>query len=154
MAIMIVMALIAIPSTVDAWNRYRLDGAVRSVAVQVRSARLTAVTNNRTMRLRFNCPNAGVFRAVEITGNAAIDNAGNRCAFAFPDNDPVNPPNSDLGPAYLPNGITFAAVQDLLITPRGQVTAVTGNMPAAISVTNGNETRILTVSTAGLVQMP
>ena len=50
------------------------------------------------MRVRFNCPATGQMRVVEVTGNAAIDTAGDRCdlgAYPYPDTDASTAPNND-----------------------------------------------------------
>ena len=145
---------ITVPLSVAALGQYRLDGAARAVGGQIRSARLAAVTSNRTMRVRFNCPAVRSYRAVEITGNAAIDDAADRCTLAWPDPDPNAAPNVDGPPMWLPDDITFGATQDLRISPAGVITPVTGAMPALIQVTDGTQTVQITVSAAGRIQTP
>ena len=77
-----VMAVSALLGTTTAFRRYQLESATRTVAAQVRSARLRAVTANETMRVRFNCPAPGQLRIVQLVGTPAIDNAADRCSAA------------------------------------------------------------------------
>ena len=143
---------IAVPNMLQAIRFYRINSASRQVAAQIRTARLAAVTTNRTMIVRFNCPAARQYRFVEFTGDPVIDNAANRCAAPYPDPDPVALPNNDGPPRWLPDTMNFGAVQDLRISTTGLVTPLAGGVPAVIQVTNGALTRQITVSAAGRVQ--
>ena len=147
------LTAIAVPQFLTALNQYRTNSASREVSAQIRNARLTAVTTNRTMLVRFNCPGPRQYRVVEFTGVPAIDNAGDRCAAAWPDADPATLPNNDGPPAILPDTVTFGALQDLRISTTGLVTPLTGGMPALIEVTNGVRTRQITVSASGRIRM-
>ncbi|MEX2272362.1 MAG: prepilin-type N-terminal cleavage/methylation domain-containing protein [Vicinamibacterales bacterium] len=157
--VLLVVALIgviggvALPQVIEALQRYRLFSAGREVAAQIRSARLAAVTTNRVMIVRFNCPAARQYRFIEVTGNAAIDTDPDRCAFPPADSDPATLPNSDGLPAMLPDTMAFGATQDLQIGPTGLITPLAGGMPALIQVTNGTITGQITVSATGRVQM-
>ena len=144
---------IAMPQIFEALRRYRTFSAAREVAGQIRSARLAAVTTNRVMVVRFNCPAAGQYRFLEVTGNPAIDNAANRCAFPFPDPDPNVLPNNDGAPRMLPDTIVFGATQDLRIGTTGLITPVLGGTPAQIQVVNGGLIGLVTASTAGRVRV-
>ncbi len=152
-----VLMAVTVPGATTASRRHHLTAATREVAAQVRLARLKAVTANRTIRVRFNCPAAGQFRVVEVVNNAAIDNAGDRCSsttYPYPDPNPAAQPNLDGPVMVLRGGITFGGVQDLDIAPTGRVTALTGEVPATIGVTNSHETQNVTVSATGRVQVP
>jgi len=159
MEILVVVALIAtvtgiaVPQFLTAMEQYRVNSAGRQVAAQIRAARLAAVTANRVMLVRFNCPGPRMYRVVEFTGNPVIDNAADRCSAPWPDPDPATLPNVDGPPAYLPDTMVFGALQDLRINTTGQVTPLTGGMPALIEVTNGSRVGQITVSTAGRVQI-
>src|SRR5687768_3077063 len=144
---------IAVPQFMTALTQYRTNSASREVAAQIRNARLAAVTTNRTMLVRFNCPGPRQYRVVQLTGVAAIDDAADRCAAPYPDADPVALPNNDGPPAILPDTVAFGALQDLRISTTGLVTPLTGGMPALIEVTNGQRTRQITVSASGRVRM-
>ncbi len=152
-----VLMAVTVPGATTASRRYHLAAATRDVAAQVRVARLRAVTANRTIRVRFNCPAAGQFRVVEVVNNAAIDNAADRCSsttYPYPDPNPVALPDLDGPVMVLRGGITFGGIQDLDIAPTGRVTALTGAVPATIGVTNSYETQNVTVSATGRVQVP
>lgn len=156
LAIIATAAGVAVPLAVGGLQTTRLNAAGRALSTDIAAMRLQAVTKNRAMRLRLNCPAPGLYRAVEWTGNAGIDTAANRClpaAYPYPDPDPVAAPNIDLPLRYLPAGITFGAVQEIHIDTRGRVTAVTGGIPATIGVTDGTTTRQVRISAAGQVQI-
>ena len=152
-----VLMAVTVPGATSASRRYHLAAATREVGAQVRLARLKAVTANRTIRVRFNCPAAGQFRVVEVVNNAAIDNAADRCSsttYPYPDPNPAAQPDLDGPVMVLRGGITFGGVQDLDIDPTGRVTALTGAVPATIGVTNSYDTQNVTVSATGRVQVP
>ena len=152
-----VLMAVTVPGATSASRRYHLAAATRGVGAQVRLARLKAVTANRTIRVRFNCPAAGQFRVVEVVNNAAIDNAADRCSsttYPYPDPNPAAQPDLDGPVMVLRGGITFGGVQDLDIDPTGRVTALTGAVPATIGVTNSYDTQNVTVSATGRVQVP
>lgn len=152
----VVLAAISMPMALSAIQGYRLNGAAREVSNEIAAMRLQAVSKNRTMRLRLNCPAAGMYRATEWTGTAAIDTAGNRClptAYPFPDTDAANAPNADGALRYLPQGITFGALQEVEISTLGRITAVTGALPAQIEVSDGTTIRRLRINAAGQVQI-
>lgn len=159
MEVLVVVALIAtvtgiaVPQMLAAIEHYRVNSAGRQVSAQIRAARLAAVTANRVMLVRFNCPGPSMYRVVEFTGNPVIDNAADRCSAPWPDNDPVALPNVDGPPSYLPDTMAFGATQDLRISTTGQFTPLAGGMPALIEVTNGSRVEQITVSTAGRVQI-
>jgi prepilin-type N-terminal cleavage/methylation domain-containing protein len=153
-ALIAVVSAVTVPFTAGALARYRLNDAARAVAGQIRSARLAAVTGNRAVRVRFNCPGARSYRFVEVTGDPAIDNAADRCSFAWPDLDPNALPNRDGAPMLLPDGISFGPTQDLEVATSGRISPLAGAAPASIQVTNGTETRQITASAAGRIQSP
>lgn len=159
MEVLVVVALVAtvggfaVPQLSTALEEYRLNSAGRQVAAQIRAARLAAVTANRVMLVRFDCPGPNMYRVVEFTGVPAIDTAADRCSAPWPDPDPATLPNVDGPPAVLPDTMTFALTQDLRISTTGQVTPLAGGMPAIIRVTNGTRVGQITVSAAGRVQV-
>ena len=99
------LTAIAVPLTGDIRATIKLNEAARQVQREFAEARLRAVSSNRSLRVRTNCPSAGFVRTVEVVGTAAIDNAANRCthaAYPFPpDNDLMTRPNYD-GPDVPP----------------------------------------------------
>ena len=152
-----ILSATAVPVIGTGMRRFHLNSAVRQVATQLRTARLAAVSANRTMRVRFNCPAAGQFRIVEITGNSSIDNDADRCSetsYPFPDADAANVPDKDGPVVTLGAAITFGTVQNLDFAPTGRVTAVTGATPVSINVSDVSRTVTLTITAAGRVQLP
>ena len=153
-----IMAAIAVPPAATAVRRYQLRAATREVAAQIRAARLRAVTSNRTMRVRFNCPAAGQFRVVEVVGVAAVDGAADRCSLtAYPYPSPAPPaarPNHDGPVVALPGQTGFGGFQDIDIAANGRVTPLAGGLPVTITVADNYENQNLTVSASGRVQLP
>ncbi len=156
-----ILSAVAVPSIGGAMQRYRMNTATRTITTEIRAARFTAVAKNRTMRVRFNCPGPGQYRTIEVTGNALIDNAADRCsetAYPYPDPNPAVAPNAD-GPAmWINQGAALGAVQDLQISNRGRIqplancpACAVAAPPASIALTNGYETQTITVSASGMV---
>src|SRR4249920_2857737 len=93
------LAAIAMPVMKDMTASIKLNEAARMVEREMADARLKAVSSNRVIRVRLNCPAAGYIRSVEVLGTAA-DTAGNRCSttaypFPPPDDDIMTRPNFD-----------------------------------------------------------
>ena len=77
----------------------KLSEATRLVERELQTARLKAVSTNRRLRVRPNCPATGYIRTVEVLGTAA-DTASGRCSqttYPFPpsDQDMITRPNFD-----------------------------------------------------------
>src|SRR6478736_8713115 len=94
-----VLAAIGLPVMKDMTASIKLNEAARLVEREMQDARLKAVSSNRVIRVRLNCPATGYIRSVEVLGTAA-DNASNRCLnnaypFPAPDTDIMTRPNFD-----------------------------------------------------------
>jgi type IV fimbrial biogenesis protein FimT len=151
---------IGVPVMLDVTESSKLTGAAREVERELQSARLRAVANNRSLRVRLNCPATGYYRTVEVLGTAA-DNATNRCllsAYPFPaDNDVITRPNFDGPVRVLPN---MATVTDAALEFRADGTAfnVVANVaqplaaPLTITVTRKGKTKAMTVNGVGKIQ--
>jgi Tfp pilus assembly protein FimT len=129
-AVTMITVGLAAPSITGAIETYQFNSEVQSVAATIRSARFTAVASNVRMRVRFNCPVAGQMRVVEVTGDAAIDNAANRCdpaVYPYPDADANTAPNND-GPVMQMGSATDLPtdVSGLEISTAGRVVPITG----------------------------
>ncbi len=158
------LSAVTVPAISGAMRRYRMNSATRMITAEIRAARFTAVARSRTMRVRFNCPGPGQFRVVEVVGNAAIDNAADRCsetAYPYPDPNPAVAPNADGPVIWMTQGAAFGALQDLEISTRGRIQPLIGcpacavaAPPASIGLTNGYETQTITVSASGMVSTP
>src|SRR5688572_13269848 len=131
---MIVLALIgilsgiAIPAIGNLSENMKLGINAREVERELQSARLKAVTSNRPIRVRFNCPVAGQYRTVELIGSAssphANDTPADRCqetAYPFPaaDREPLTRPNHDGPLRRLSDKVTFGAAKNLEFWPDG-----------------------------------
>lgn len=142
-----VSAAITGPAMNNAFDRNKVFTSSELVAAQIREARLSAITRNTRYRVRFNCPDAGSMRMLEVTGDASIDNAENRCR---------TPRELDGRPIYLAQNVGFGW-QDpptLEIDGRGQISAIGGTMPLNIAVTYAEFTRTISVSATGRVRTP
>jgi type II secretory pathway pseudopilin PulG len=157
-----ILAVMTVPTVTSAMRMNAITSAGQIVAATIRSARYTAISTSRTVRVRFDCPSAGAFRVVETIGTAA-DSAANRCnnaAYPFPDANAQTLPDVD-GPAlHLPGGTTFATAQDLEIDSNGRVTRLIGcpacaaaSGAATASVTDGGLTRTVTVTPNGRISI-
>ena len=154
-AIVALMSAMAVPVMSGARRRAAVAAAQREVAGQIRAARFAAITSNKIMRVRFACPAAGQYRVIELTGVSSIDTDSNRCSYPWqPDSDPATVPNFDGPIMNLPEGVSFAATQNLEISTRGIVTVTTGSLPGTIQVTDGSSTFTITASASGRIQTP
>lgn len=98
-ALIAIVGAMAVPQMVDIAAAMRLNQATRELERELQTARLKAVSSNRWLRVRLNCPAAGSYRIVEFLGTAA-DTSADRCResvypYPAPDNDPLTRPNSD-----------------------------------------------------------
>ena len=130
-ALISIVAAMAMPLFTSSSAQLRLSNATRAVERELQIARMKAVRANRVMRMRFNCPAAGEYRAVELLGtlNApAVDDDDARAAarcnvtnYPFPDTDPefFAIPNNDGPVQTLPEDVTFGAAQTIDFWPDG-----------------------------------
>jgi prepilin-type N-terminal cleavage/methylation domain-containing protein len=153
-ALISLMSAMAVPLMSGARRRSAVFAAQRDVASQIRTARLSAVTANKVMEVRFGCPDATRYRVIEITGDATIDADTARCSYPWPDFDSTVLPNLDGPIVQLPDGVTFGTTQNLSISTRGLITPLTGSTPATIQVTDGSNTFQVTASAAGRIRTP
>jgi type II secretory pathway pseudopilin PulG len=161
-----VLSAMAVPSIQDIQNSIALGEATRRIESELQQAKLLAVTTNRPIRVRFNCPQAGYYRTVELIGTPsnpdAADDAANRCSGAmYPsppaDQNPLTRPNHD-GPArQLDPRVTFGAVQTIEFWPDGTAHINAGGAnpwsqipPAGIAITLTKGAVVKTVTVNGL----
>jgi prepilin-type N-terminal cleavage/methylation domain-containing protein len=157
-----IFSAIAVPSTATAMRQYSLNNAAQMVGSAVRAARHTAISTNKTVRIRFNCPSKGAFRVVEVVGSG-VDTAPDRCSetpYPYPDGNPDVAPDVDGPVLRLSSDIAFGTFQDAEIDPNGRVvplTACPSCAPAtgavAVSLTNGTATRTLTITANGRIAL-
>jgi len=174
LGLIVTVAAIAVPSLTNTIDGMRLGMESRAVEREMQLARLGAVTTNRPIRLRFNCPSAGYYRRVEVigsinnpnTGDDADNRAAVRCSdvtYPYPatDNDPITRPNNDGPKMKLNTKVTFAATQTLEFWPNGTVHLYTAGStpwlpvggPVNIILTSAGVNRSVTVNVLGKTQI-
>ena len=157
-----IMAM-AVPVAQDVTAAIKLSEASRMIEREFQDARLRAVSTNRVLRVRLNCPTTGQMRTVEVLGTSA-DNATTRCAtssYPFPpaDQDLGTRPNYDGPLRYIPNEATVNTVA-LQFLPDGTAQLVSAGgvatslaTPQTVTITRRNRSRTVTVNGAGKVQL-
>jgi len=166
-AVLCIIASASVPSLMHVVNGMKLGQAQRDVYQEMQAARLIAVSSNRPMRIRFNCPSAGQYRLTELMGSPTrpdpTDSAADRCSdtkWKYPanDNDPTTRPNRDGPVRRLPDTVTFETAAALEFWPDGTVhRQVSGESPwAQVSAAGGTvvtiakDTTVKTISVNGL----
>jgi Tfp pilus assembly protein FimT len=170
MAVIGILSAIALPQVARIGDAIALGQAQRMVTSELQRARLKAVTTNRVMRVRFNCPVNGQFRIVELVGTstspAAQDTAANRCSgsvYPFPaaDANPVTLPNQDGPVRRIDPRVSFGATQIIEFRPSGTAWSVnadgTSSTPLAgdgvqLTVTKESYSKTIMVNALGKVQ--
>ncbi len=156
------LAAIAVPVMTDMTASIKLNEAARIVEREMQDARLKAVSSNRVIRVRLNCPAAGYIRSVEVLGTAA-DNASNRCMttpypFPPPDDDIMTRPNFDGPVRVLPNAATVTN-EVLQFSPDGTAVSVINGTPTTIAtpvtvtISRHGKSKTVTVNSVGKVQL-
>lgn len=170
-AVIGILAGVATPRLQDFASAIRLGQGQREVERELQTARLKAVTANRAVRVRFNCPVVGQYRMVELVGTPrnpdAIDDAPDRCSatkYTYPaaDMNPLTVPNHDGPVRLLPRDIAFGAAVDLEFWPDGsahQRSGTTNPWPVvvptgtAVTVTKGTQVKRITVNGLGKITL-
>jgi len=169
------VAAIAVPSLKNTIDSQRLGMEARNVEREMQLARLSAVSTNRPIRLRFDCPSVGYYRRVELIGSVDNPNTGddadNRAAvrcndgtYPYPaaDNDPITKPNNDGPKMQLNSKVTFGVggTQTLEFWPNGTVHYYNAagmwkplDGTANIILTSAGVTRSVTVNVLGKTQI-
>jgi type II secretory pathway pseudopilin PulG len=163
-----IVAAIAVPSMTNAIDATRLAQSSREVERELQIAKSRAVGKGRPVRIRFNCPSAGMYRITELIGTPTVpdaaDSAANRCneaVYPFPaaDNDPLTVPNLD-GPARrISSAVAFDQIQTIEFWPNGTAHYDTGVNPwpmipvggISVSLKRGNATTTITVNGLGKI---
>jgi prepilin-type N-terminal cleavage/methylation domain-containing protein len=156
------MAAVGLPVMKDMTASIKLNEAARVVTGELQDARIKAVSSNRVLRVRMNCPATGYVRRVEVLGTAT-DSASNRClqtAYPFPaaDNDVMTRPNYDGPVRGLPAGatVTDANVQ---FQPDGAASQVVNGVvqaittPVTVTITRAGKSRSVTINAVGKIQL-
>jgi prepilin-type N-terminal cleavage/methylation domain-containing protein len=137
-------AAMAIPFIQESTVRNSVWTTTEMIGVQVRQARLKAISRNTSFRIRFDCPAVGQMRVLVVTGDNTIDAAADRCSQYL---------EYDTGIFQMPPQVTYtSALPVLQVTGRGMYTAIGGAVPLTISVGYGGRTfRSMTVSATGQI---
>ena len=156
------LSVIALPVMQDVTATMKLNEAARLVEREMQDARLKAVSSNRVIRVRLNCPAAGYVRSVEVLGTA-VDTASNRCmttAYPFPpaDDDIMTRPNFDGPVRTVPNAATVTN-EVLQFSPDGTAAVVINGVPTTIAtpvtvtISRKSKSRTVTVNNVGKIQL-
>lgn len=156
------MATVALPIMKNMSSSIKLNEAARMVAGELQDARLKAVSANRVLRVRMNCPATGYIRRVEMLGTS-VDTASNRClqtAYPFPaaDNDVMTRPNYDGPVRMLPVGATVTS-SVLQFAPDGTANEVVSGVPQTIAttvtvtITREGKSKTVTINGIGKIQL-
>jgi Tfp pilus assembly protein FimT len=175
MAIIATVSAIAIPQVTSTLDSMRLGMSVRDVERELQFARLKAVSTNRPMRVRFDCPSAGKIRVVEVIGTSAIPDANDadavlgRCSeTTYPysptgaDQSRLTRPNNDGAIRTVYAGTTFTAKQTLEFWPNGTAhtacqaacdTSGTQINTVTLTMSRKSKTKNITVNGLGKILM-
>jgi len=130
-ALIAIVSAVGVPTITNMLPSMRVGMSARAVERQLQMARLKAVSTNRTVRVRFNCPEAGQYRMVELIGTPgfpATDDgdgvAATRCGYTkYPYPDPergvFDIPNNDGPIQTLDQNVAFVATQTIEFRPNG-----------------------------------
>lgn len=156
-----ILAGAAVPQLADMTGEMRLRQAVREVERELQTARLKAVTANRPIRVRFNCPSARQYRMVELIGTPSdphaedLDTDLSRCSdYPYPaaDQNRLTLPNHDGPVRQLHPAIEFSsgAAKTLEFWPDGSVhqwTTVATEAPWDVVRTSGTAVTLVKTGT-------
>ena len=169
MALLGTIAAIAVPAIHDVTSGIVHGQAQQLVESELQQARLKAVTSNRIVRVRFNCPANGQFRTVELIGTpaapATADTANNRCnatvyPFPPPDTNRLTLPNLDGPVKLLDTRVTFGAAPTIEFRPSGGAFTVNSDGTStpfvggqtAITLVKGGVIKTVRVNSLGKVE--
>lgn len=156
-------AAIAMPVMQDVSANIKLGEAARLVERELQTARLKAVSTNRALRVRPNCPASGYIRTVEVLGTAVLDASADRCnqtTYPFPaaDQDVITRPNFDGPVRVIPNEATVSTAT-LEFRPDGTALEVVSGAsqaiatPLTITITRQGKSKSVTINGAGKIQL-
>ena len=160
-AVAATLMAIGVPVLLDVNESTKLNAAGRELERELQSARLRAVTNNRPLRVRLNCPAVGYYRTVEVLGTVADDSV-DRCrqtVYPFPaDNDLMTRPNYD-GPTRVLPSLATVTTGVIEFRPDGTAHTVAGNVAqpiagtATLTLTRNGKSKVVTINGSGKIQI-
>lgn len=157
------LMVVALPVMTDLSESSKLNTAARELEREYQSARMRAVSVNRALRVRLNCPATGYFRTIAVgTGD---DTNVTRCLltnYPYPalTTNPLDPALHD-GPLRLVAHDAVVAGSTLEFRPDGRVFKVDGtgtlqpiatSTPEQITITRKGQSRVVTINGAGRIQ--
>lgn len=164
-AFLITIIAIAIPSF-HLTDAVKLNAAAREVERELQTARLRAVTVNRPLQVRFNCPTPGQYRIVE---GGALWPEADRCSTAVYPYPPAADaayqmppmPQHDGPVRYVNSLVTLSSGNPSLVlqfSPDGRTSQIVGGVSQMINnvpvtLTFGTLTRTVNVNALGRVQI-
>ena len=162
LAVIAALAGMAVPAMTDMTSDMKATEAARLVERELQDARLRAVSSNRILRVRMNCPAALNLRTVEFL-NSSADTSANRCnpqTYPYPaaDDDILTRPNYD-GPLRVLPLESLVGNHIIEFRPDGTTRNVVSNVaqeittPVSIVITRAGKTRTITVNGAGKIQL-
>lgn len=137
-----VVTAVAIPVFIESSARNGVWTASELIGAQIRQARLKAISRNSRFRVRFDCPAAGNFRVLVVTGDPLIDDAVDRCG---------DTQLGDSGVMTMPTSVGFGNPPVLEVNGRGIYSAIGFAIPQTITVSYGARSRTLTVTATGQI---
>lgn len=157
------LMVIAVPVMTDLSESSKLNTAARELEREYQSARLRAVSANRALRVRLNCPTTGYFRTVGV--GTADDASPTRCllsSYPYPaaSTSPLDPARYDGPLRQVAHGATVSG-STLQFTPDGRVFRVDGtgtlqpiatSTPEQITITRKGQSRVVTINGVGRIQ--
>ena len=169
-AVLAVVAAGAVPVFSNMTEGLKLSQGLREVERELQTARLKAVTANRPIRVRLNCPVNGEYRMVELLGTPSVPaGAGvslDRCKESSysmgGDGNPLTRPNHDGPQKRLPASVTFGATPTLEFWPDGSVHKDNGSgtpwpvVPTAgtaVTLVKGTLVKTITVNGLGKITL-
>lgn len=157
------LMVVAVPVMNDLSESSKLNTAARELEREYQSARLRAVSVNRALRVRLNCPTTGYFRTVAV--GAGNETSPSRCVLAnypYPavTTNPLDPTTHDGALRLLAHQATVTG-GTLEFRPDGTVFKVDGTgalqpiataTPEQITVTRNGKSRVVKINGVGRIQ--
>jgi prepilin-type N-terminal cleavage/methylation domain-containing protein len=166
-AVIGVVGAISVPAFTNIVEGIRLGSSARELERQLQDGRLKAVSTNRRIRVRTNCPVVGQYRMVQVFGTTTTvdsrDVGLSRCSeTTYPYNASNQNPVTKVqdGPVRrLYQGVTVGTVS-IEFTGDGQAYSVDTagarsiiTTPVTITVTKGVNTKGISVNALGKIQL-
>lgn len=139
-ALLATVGAMAVPAVTNSLDGMRVGMSAREVERELQTARLKAVSTNKPIRVRFNCPAADQYRRVELIGtpgSPTTSDGDGQAATRCSDTGPYRYPDMNQGVFDVPNhdgplkrldpSVTFATTRTLEFWPDGTVHANDGS---------------------------